>query len=240
MNQGLEANTAALSVLDDDLRRRIFLFVRAQGAPVSREAVAQQSGISRKLAAFHLDKLTEKGLLIHHYARPPGKGGPGAGRPAKVYEPSNRNIEISVPERRYELAGRLLLDGVANQSEGMSARETTNAAALAEGRQLGRRAGSERGLRRPGPERTLAVAQEVLGDSGFEPFRESAKVVALRNCPFDGLAQRSPEVVCGMNRSFIEGIVRGLGNDSVRVILEPERGQCCVKLCSPGPGSASE
>jgi predicted ArsR family transcriptional regulator len=234
MNRTLESNAALLGVLDDDLRRRIFLFVREQGQPVSREAVAQQVGISRKLAAFHLDKLSEKGLLDHHYARPAGRGGPGAGRPAKVYEPSELTIEVSVPQRQYELAGRLLLDGVANQVEGESAQDSTNAAAEAEGSELGRKAGTGKGLRHPGPERTIAAAEEILSEHGFEPFRESPTVLALRNCPFHGLAERSPEVVCGMNRAFIDGIVRGLGNDSVDVILEPEPGHCCVKLCSPG------
>ncbi len=236
MNRALESGTAALAVLDDDLRRRIFLFVRSQGVPVTRERVAQEVGISRKLAAFHLDKLVEKGLLNHHYARPPGKGGPGAGRPAKVYEPSAMNIEISVPQRRYELAGRLLLDGVVNQAEGVPARDSTNAAAMAQGNELGKGASSGRNLRHPGPERTLAAAEEILTEQGFEPFRESPKVLALRNCPFHALAARSPEVVCGMNRSFIEGVVRGLGNESVQVVLAPEPGHCCVKLCSPGSG----
>lgn len=236
MNRALESGTAALAVLDDDLRRRIFLFVRSQGVPVTRERVAQEAGISRKLAAFHLDKLVEKDLLNHHYARPPGRGGPGAGRPAKVYEPSAMTIEISVPQRRYELAGRLLLDGVANQVEGASAKESTNAAAMAQGSELGKGASSGRSLRHPGPERTLAAVEEILTEEGFEPFRESPKVLALRNCPFDALAARSPEVVCGMNRSFIEGVVRGLGNESVEVVLAPEPGRCCVKLCSPGSG----
>jgi predicted ArsR family transcriptional regulator len=236
MNRALESGTAALAVLDDDLRRRIFLFVRSQGVPVTRERVAQEVGISRKLAAFHLDKLVEKGLLNHHYARPPGKGGPGAGRPAKVYEPSAMTIEISVPQRRYELAGRLLLDGVVNQAEGVPARDSTNAAAMAQGNELGKGASSGRNLHHPGPERTLAAAEEILTEQGFEPFRESPKVLALRNCPFHALAARSPEVVCGMNRSFIEGVVRGLGNESVQVVLAPQPGHCCVKLCSPGSG----
>ncbi|HEX2150049.1 MAG TPA: hypothetical protein VHI31_07770 [Actinomycetota bacterium] len=127
MNTALESNASLLAVLDDDLLRRTFLFVRAKGLPVSREQVAEEVGISRKLAAFHLDKLTEKGLLNHHYARPPGRGGPGAGRPAKVYEPSSLTIEISVPQRQYELAGGLLLDGVANPDEGTTARQSVQA-----------------------------------------------------------------------------------------------------------------
>ena len=145
-------------------------------------------------------------------------------------------IEISVPQRRYELAGRLLLDGVVNQAEGVPARDSTNAAAMAQGNELGKGASSGRNLRHPGPERTLAAAEEILTEQGFEPFRESPKVLALRNCPFHALAARSPEVVCGMNRSFIEGVVRGLGNESVQAVLAPEPGHCCVKLCSPGSG----
>jgi predicted ArsR family transcriptional regulator len=233
MNRSLESSAAVLGVLDDNLRRQIFLFVRSEGQPVSREEVAQHVGISRKLAAFHLDKLSEKGLLDHHYARPVGRGGPGAGRPAKVYEPSELTIEVSMPQRQYELAGRLLLDGVANHVEGQSAQDSTNAAAEALGSALGREAGARKRLRHPGPERTLVAAEEILNEHGFEPFRETPRVVALRNCPFHGLAERSPEVVCGMNKSFIEGIVRGLGNDNVEVVLEPEPGHCCVKMCSP-------
>lgn len=203
---------------------------------MTRERVAQQVGISRKLAAFHLDKLVQKGLLDHHYARPPGRGGPGAGRPAKVYEPSAMTIEISVPQRRYELAGRILLDGVIGGVEGDSAKDSTNAAAAAYGKDLGKEVSSGRGFHHPGPERTLAAAEEILAEQGFEPFQESPEVMALRNCPFHALAARSPEVVCGMNRSFIEGIVRGLGNESVQAVLAPEPGHCCVKLCSPGSG----
>lgn len=234
MNRSLEANAAALAVLDDPLRRRIFLYVRAKGSPASREEVAEEAGISRKLAAFHLDKLAGKGLLDHHYARPAGRGGPGAGRPAKVYEPSDLAIEVSVPERHYELAGRLLLAGIVNQPPGGSARESAGAAASQEGKELGRQVRTDRHLGRPGPERTLAAAEQVLAEQGFEPFRPSPKVVALRNCPFHELAELEPQVVCGMNHEFIRGLVRGMGNESVEVVLDPEPGQCCVKLRSPG------
>ncbi len=211
---------------------------------VLRSAVRRSpltSGISRKLAAFHLDKLTEKGLLIHHYARLPGKGGPGAGRPAKVYEPSRRSIEISVPERQYELAGRLLLEGVANQIRGWVGPGVHQRRCSGRGT-----AGGAPGRLRPRPAPPGPRAHPGRRPGGARRTVDSSRSGNRpRSWPcatarFTGWLELSPDVVCGMNRSFIEGIVRGLGNDSVKVILDPEQGQCCVKLCSPGSGAGSQ
>lgn len=49
-----------LAVLGDEQRRRMFDFIRQERHPVTREEVAATLGISRKLAAFHLDKLVTK------------------------------------------------------------------------------------------------------------------------------------------------------------------------------------
>src|SRR5512134_481393 len=105
----LERDATAVAALEDDLRRRMYLFVRGLRRPASREEVAHALGVSRKLAAFHLDKLVERGLLVATYARPPGRGGRGAGRSAKYYEPSDREFEISIPERNYDVIGTVLL-----------------------------------------------------------------------------------------------------------------------------------
>ena len=190
-------------------------------------------GISRKLAAFHLDKLVERGLLAHHFARPEGRTGPGAGRPAKFYQRSQMSVEVSVPERRYALAGSLLLQAVASHSPDETAAESTRQAARERGSDLGTEYASRTHLRRPGPERALTAAEEVLNDNGFEPFRPMPTEVALHNCPFHALAVQEPELVCGMNQAFIEGIVRGLGNETVEVALEPAPGHCCVRLRTP-------
>jgi DNA-binding transcriptional ArsR family regulator len=106
--QKLEKDIGHLSVLSDELRRRMYLYVREQTGPVTREDVARAMGLSRKLAAFHLDKLAEEGLLEFQYKRPPGRSGPGAGRPAKQYRVSDMELEVSLPERRYDLVGDCL------------------------------------------------------------------------------------------------------------------------------------
>jgi predicted ArsR family transcriptional regulator len=229
MNEPLMEAASRLAALDDQNRRRMYLFIRNQGRPVSREEVAKELGLSRKLAAFHLDKLSDKGLLKFHYARPPGRSGPGAGRPAKVYEPSDARIEVSVPQRRYDLAGSLLVDAVQTQPAG---REQAIRVARDAGTILGRRIRETKRLRPPGAERTLAVAKEVLQEYGYEPFEGPLQEMALRNCPFHSLSAYAPELICPMNHAFVEGVVRGLGNESVTVDLVRTPGQCCVRLHS--------
>src|SRR3982750_3368804 len=160
----LEHNAGRLAALADDLRRRMYLFVRRQARPVSREEVAEAVGVSRKLAAFHLDKLADEGLLSFRYERPSGRSGPGAGRPAKVYEPSDIELELSVPERRYDLVGRMLVDTIRAAAPGDSPREHAAAVAHRTGEEIGQEAGKVRRLGRPGPERTLAAAGAGLAE----------------------------------------------------------------------------
>jgi predicted ArsR family transcriptional regulator len=225
---------ARIAALDEPIRRRIFEFVRRARRPVSREEAAAELGISRKLAAFHLDKLLERGLLKTHYARPPGRSGPGAGRSAKFYEPSDIQVEVSIPPRRYDLAGELLLESVLSERPRERARDTALRIARQRGNKLGESVRHQRRLRPLGPERALAVAHEILDEYGFEPYSDESGVLALRNCPFHTFAQQAPELMCAMNQAFIDGLLRGLGNNSVKAILACKPGDCCVTLRTPG------
>lgn len=224
------------AALEDELPRRIYLSVRRRHAGVSREEIAAEMGISRRLAAFHLEKLLALGLVKARYARPPGRSGPGAGRTAKWYEPSEIEVAVSIPERRYDLAGRLLAKSLLEQSPGEAPLDTARRVAREQGRELGAQARAARRLRPPGADRAMAVAEEVLAGIGFEPYRDAPGVVALRNCPFHSLAREAPDLVCGMNQAFIDGFLRGLGNDSVESVLQCKPGDCCVTLRAPARG----
>lgn len=224
---------APVAALEDELPRRIYRLIRRRRRPLSREEVAAEVGISRRLAAFHLEKLLERGLLKAHYARPPGRSGPGAGRSAKMYQPSDLEIQVSIPGRHYDLAGRLLVNALRSQSPGEAPGDAARRVAREKGHELGDELRRERGLRPPGPERTLAVAEEVLEDFGFEPYRDEPGVIALKNCPFHTLAKEAPELMCNMNQSFIDGFLRGLGNETVQAVLACRPGDCCVTLRSP-------
>ncbi|MDQ4085067.1 MAG: transcriptional regulator, partial [Actinomycetota bacterium] len=86
----------------------LYEHVVRQAEPVSRDAAAAAAGVPRSTAAFHLDRLAEQGLLEVVYERRTGRSGPGAGRPAKLYRRSARAVAVSLPGRRYDLAGELL------------------------------------------------------------------------------------------------------------------------------------
>lgn len=228
-----ENGVRKVAALDEPRRRQVFDFVRRARRPVSRDDVAAELGISRKLAAFHLDKLLEHGLVKAHYARPPGRSGPGAGRSAKYYEPSEVQIEVSIPRRRYNLAGELLLEAIRSEQPDEHARTAALRVARERGHTLGETIRRERRLRPLGAERALAVARDVLEEQGFEPYSEHTGVLALRNCPFHALARQAPELMCHINQAFIAGLLRGLGNKTVEAVLACNPGDCCVTLRAP-------
>lgn len=227
--RGLLEGVEPLSALHDDLRRRIYISIRRLGRPVTREEIAKEAGISVKLAAFHLDKLVRRGLLKVHYARPPGRRGPGAGRTAKYYEPSDLLIELSIPARHYDLAGELLVRAIDRQQEGETPREAAVRVAGEAGKEIGFGIRADSGGRL-GQERALAAAEKVLESQGFEPLRVGERELRLRNCPFHRLARQAPGLICTMNQAFIEGLTSGLGNADIQAAMEPSENGCCVVI----------
>lgn len=186
--------------------------------PAGRDEVAAATGYGRPLAAYHLDKLTELGLLTASYRRPAGRGGPGAGRPAKVYARSAREFCVTVPPREYELAAKLLTDAVASEPTGAAMTELDRSA---------RRAGAELAGSVPAQD-----VREILAAHGFEPCQDEAGVVRLRNCPFHQLAARHPGIVCAMNLALLQGVLAGTGATGLRATLDPGPGRCCVAITS--------
>jgi predicted ArsR family transcriptional regulator len=221
---------ASLSSLDDPVRRRLYEVVTRQPGPVSRDEAASAAGVGRALAVYHLDKLVESGLLTASYSRPPGRSGPGAGRPAKLYARSDREFAITVPPREYELAARLLVQAVEADPSDRSR------AALAE---AARRLGTELGGSfRPAatdlaPGRRDTAERDVTGvltQQGYEPCRGGDGFIRLRNCPFHQLAEQHRDVVCGMNLALVQGLIAGLGAGGWHPALDPRPGHCCVAI----------
>lgn len=222
---------AAVASLDDDVRRGLYQFVRRAHRPVTREEAANAVGISRKLAAFHLDKLIDAGLLRSRAA----EGVRKVGRRPKVYEPTNADIRVAIPERRHDLLANMLVEAVLDQEDGETARDAVLRVAREQGRERGR---TERAHTRPGrlgSERALTVAQGLLEAHGFEPSREHLTCVRLRNCPFHPLATKAPDLVCGLNHAFLAGFLEGLQATTVDAVLTPRAGECCVELRASAP-----
>jgi predicted ArsR family transcriptional regulator len=224
-----DRHIGAIAALGERARRALYEYVVSQPEPVGRDQAAQAVGIGRPLAAFHLDRLVEEGLLEASYRRLGGRSGPGAGRPSKLYRRAPVEVSISLPQREYELAARLLARAVA-ASPDVEPRAALDQAAHRLGETIGHEAREVCG-RRPGRRRIREAALATLRDRGFEPCDDQEGAVRLRNCPFHALAAEQPELVCGMNLALIRGLMNGLGEEAVgEVVLDPAPDRCCVAL----------
>lgn len=224
-----DAQVTGIAALAEPVRRALYRYVVSQREPVNRDQAAAGAGVSRHVAKFHLDKLVTDGLLDVSYGRPPGRSGPGAGRPAKLYRRSSREFAVSVPQREYELAGRLLARAVTMaEREGTPVGDALRDAAREAGRALGHRTRAQAGSR-PSRRAVLAAATGVLRECGYEPSPDAAGVT-LASCPFYALAQEYTDLVCGMNLELMTGLVEGLDRAEFRALLEPAPGRCCVRL----------
>lgn len=231
----LDAAIEEVAVLADPVRRQLYRFVTASPDGAGRDAAAASAGISRALAAFHLDRLAAAGLVDVTYRHLGTRRGPGAGRPAKIYRRAAREVTVNLPERRYDVAAELLasaLDGGPSAQGPGTGSSTPSVDALAAGaRELGLSLGDEARRRagpRPGRARLLTAAIEVLGERGYEPVLLDDGALILRNCPFDALAQRHRTLICGMNLSIMDGVLEGLRAKGIGATLDPQPGRCCV------------
>ncbi|GGT79927.1 helix-turn-helix transcriptional regulator [Actinomadura citrea] len=203
----------AIALLQDPVRRRLYEFVAAQGREVGRGEAAEAAGVARTLAAFHLDKLVDAGLLEAGSRRLTGRSGPGAGRPAKVYRRSAAERDVSLPARDYRTAAGLLAEAAETAGLDMELQDAA------------RRRG--RALRGQGASfDDLDQLADVLAGRGYEPvLDDDGAVLRMRNCPFHTVAEQFPPLVCGMNLALLEGLAEG---SRVRVRMDPRPGWCCV------------
>lgn len=213
-----------LAVLAEPLRRRLYLYVSRRPEPVSRDDAAAAVGISRSLAAFHLDRLVDAGLLTSEFRRLSGRTGPGAGRPSKLYRLSDHELRAVVPERRYEVAAELFAAALDTPEDGDQLRR----AAADYGTVLGAEA-----RRRSHDEGAVDALASVLRDAGYAPFERRGEL-RLLNCPFHELAQRHRQLTCGMNLALLQGLLDGAALPVSAARLDSQPGLCCVAIATDG------
>jgi predicted ArsR family transcriptional regulator len=221
----LADRVAAVSALDEPIRRALFVHVSRSDSPVSRDGAAEALGLARSTAAFHLDRLAEEGLLAVEFKRLTGRTGPGAGRPAKLYRRAAGEVTVTVPERRYDFAGQLLLAAIEESTRtGEPAREALLRIAGDAGRALGSEAGS---------------LEKVLERHGFEPRPDGEGGLVLGNCPFHRLAQQHTETVCQVNLELLRGAAERSKDRRHTMVLDPGIRRCCVRAIPRGPSRTS-
>jgi predicted ArsR family transcriptional regulator len=215
---------SSVALLEDPNRRRLYGLVAHVGDAVGRDQAAAALGITRELAAFHLDRLVEGGLLVTEFRRLSGRTGPGAGRPAKLYRRAEGDVIVTLPTRNYDVAADVMAEALEHLGRrgthalGPVARER----GLADARRLTDAAEARPG---EGVDRTTLV--DALSVAGYEPETRADGSVLVRNCPYDALAVDHRDLTCGMSAAWAEGLVEGLAAP-MTIELAPEPGRCCV------------
>ena len=219
-------DVASLGSLGDPTRRALYDFVARQAEPAGRDEAAGAAGVGRTLAAYHLDRMVEGGLLEVSFARRTGRSGPGAGRPAKLYRRAVREFKVSLPPRDYELAARIFADAIDSEPTGRAKAALQESAQGFGGEvaaEVDRRAAACSEAHR------AAVLEQVLAERGYEPFRDEDGGIRLRNCPFDCLADAHRPTVCGMNLALLEQAAASQ-KGTLKAVLDPRPNLCCVAL----------
>ena len=225
----VDQQLTGLAGLGDPIRRALYRYVAERGVPISRDEAAHAAGISRPLAAYHLDKLVDDGLLEPRYHRRGGRRGPGAGRPAKHYVRADRQLELSLPARDYAALAELLAGAVEADRSG-AATAALNRAAATLGAELGTEAASPTAPDGD-PDQVLAAVRQALAARGYEPYDDDG-TIRLRNCPFDRIAAQHRQLVCSANHAMLQALTDQVDGDppTVRAVLDPQPGRCCVTL----------
>jgi predicted ArsR family transcriptional regulator len=224
----------SLAALLEPTRERLYRHVAAQDRPVTRDDAAVAAGISRAMAAFHLDRLVEAGLLRAKYQRLSGRTGRGAGRPSKLYARSRRRFAVTEPRTDHELLGRLLAKAVEKRAAVDEARTDGNRYGRLLGAQARRRLGGRRS-----DERLAGCVNDVLADVGFGP-RRIGNETRVSSCPFDPLSREFPTVVCQAALAIVRGVIDGVGVPNLGVQRrEPVGSSCCVVIQNHAAPTAS-
>jgi predicted ArsR family transcriptional regulator len=229
-----EERVAGVASLAEPQRRALYRYVVTRDAAVGKDEAAAAMGVPRSVAAFHLDRLVADGLLTTEYRRLSGRQGPGAGRPAKLYRRAEGELSVSLPDRRYDLAARMLAGAVNEATRtGIPVSQALTRISTERGRRLGDRARELAG-KRASRRALIDAAVTVLDEQGYEPCPDGDDVV-LANCPFHALVDEQHDLVCGMNHDLLCGMAAAVGDDVLAARLEPTEGTCCVRLHANGP-----
>ena len=202
------------SSLGDPTRRAIYIAVRESVEPMTTSKVAALFDIHPNVARHHLDRLADDEYLkVSHVRR---SGGPGAGRPAKSYEPTNKEVSVHFAPRRFEMLTEMLFEVLEELSP-------PDVAEVAEkvGRSYGRRLAEEIGAAgEPGYDEAVQAVASAMTGLGFsvDPDVEGQRLLTS-HCPFGETATTHPEVICSLDRGIVAGLFGALSYPCNPVVI---------------------
>lgn len=201
--------------LVDPVRRALYKALIRSPVPLTRDELVKRFNLAPTTASFHLERMVRDGLLDTESRKLGPRTGPGSGRPSKLYKPALDEVQLSVPAREYELAGRMLASAIEASAEtGETVEEALAAVAYAEGQRRGLLAGN---------------LEKALTDNGYEPETDGQGLV-LCNCPFRRLATDHTRLVCGLSAALLQGTLDGCNDKQHQVVAAPIGSACCARL----------
>ena len=208
--------------LGDNTRYAIYLELARSSAPRSTNEVADSLGLHPNTVRPHLERMRDVGLLE---VEVDSRG--AVGRPQHRYYLSSDAPSLGLEPPTYPLMAGLLANVAAAFSP-----PPDEVAEVA--RQHGRHAAAVRA--QEGVTSCVAAVTAELADMGFDPVHErdgNTTTIAFTHCPFRGLAEAFPELVCELHRGMIEGMVDVLGEVTVERFRDlADRDPCQVDLAS--------
>ncbi len=219
------------SALGDPTRRAIYIAVRESGEPMTTSKLATLFDVHPNVARHHLDRLAADGYVkVSEEVRQPG-----AGRPAKTYESTAKEVSVHFTPRRFEMLTEMLLQVLDTVAP-------PDMASVAErvGRDYGERLAAEIGATTdPGYDEAVQAVASAMTGLGFsvDPDVEGQRLLTS-HCPFGETATNHPEVICSLDRGIVAGLFGALSVPCNPVIYPHENlAEDCITTVPVSIGS---
>ena len=203
-------NLDVLKALGDNTRYAIYLELARSPRPLATADIADSLGLHANTVRPHLERMREAGLLQIEVG---GRG--DVGRPQHRYSVAADSPSLGLEPPTMPVLARMVLQLAQRLGAGPDD-------AIAVGHEEGR----ERARPHADAASTLEALVADLDRLGFDPVvadaegstgaDDGAAVVAFANCPFADLAERHPELVCGLHRGLVAGFVEQMGDAAIR------------------------
>jgi predicted ArsR family transcriptional regulator len=214
---------AVLKALGDNTRYAIYLELARSPRPLATAEIAETLDLHPNTVRPHLERMREIGLLdVETDARGT------VGRPQHRYSVAADAPTLGLEPATFPVLSRMLVRLAA--TAGLGSDEAVEA-----GREQGELDVLEAGVPADGDAHVCLRALVARLDAlGFDPAvvdDDGQATVAFTHCPFRGLAESNPDVVCGLHRGLVEGFVHAVGGARVDTFHPlTDRAPCQVEL----------